>query len=69
MTIGKRRDMTSGSLRGKLDARFEPLRGVLEDSLAAGADCGLSLVVDIDGQSMAVSRTRRGPGRGSGTRS
>jgi CubicO group peptidase (beta-lactamase class C family) len=50
MTIGKRRDMTSGSLRGKLDARFEPLRDVLEDSLAAGADCGLSLVVDIDGQ-------------------
>jgi CubicO group peptidase (beta-lactamase class C family) len=50
MTIGKRRDMTSGSLRGELDARFEPLRDVLEDSLAAGADCGLSLVVDIDGQ-------------------
>jgi CubicO group peptidase (beta-lactamase class C family) len=50
MAIGKRRDMTSGSLQGKLDARFEPLRDVLEDGLAAGADCGLSLVVDIDGQ-------------------
>ena len=42
--------MTSGFLQGQLDGRFEPLRGVLEDSLAAGADCGLSLVVDVDGQ-------------------
>jgi CubicO group peptidase (beta-lactamase class C family) len=52
MTIGKRRDMTSGSVHGQLDARFEPLRDVLEDSLAAGDDCGLSLVVDVDGQTL-----------------
>jgi CubicO group peptidase (beta-lactamase class C family) len=52
MTIGKRRDMTSGSLHGQLDARFEPLRDVLEDSLGSGADCGLSLTVDIDGQTV-----------------
>jgi CubicO group peptidase (beta-lactamase class C family) len=52
MTIGKRRDMTSGSLHGQLDARFEPLRDVLEDSLGAGDDCGLSLTVDIDGQTV-----------------
>jgi CubicO group peptidase (beta-lactamase class C family) len=52
MTIGKRRDMTSGSLHGQLDARFEPLRDVLEDSLGAGADCGLSLTVDVDGQTV-----------------
>ena len=45
--------MTSGSVHGQLDARFEPLREVLEDSLAAGADCGLSLVVDVDGQVVA----------------
>ena len=45
--------MTSGSLQGQLDARFEPLRDVLEDSLAAGADCGLSLLVDVDGQTVA----------------
>jgi CubicO group peptidase (beta-lactamase class C family) len=52
MTIGKRRYMTSGSLHGQLDAQFEPLRDVLEDSLGAGADCGLSLTVDIDGQTV-----------------
>jgi CubicO group peptidase (beta-lactamase class C family) len=52
MTIGKRRDMTSGSLHGQLDARFEPLRDVIGDSLASGADCGLSLAVDVDGQSV-----------------
>jgi CubicO group peptidase (beta-lactamase class C family) len=52
MTIGKRRDMTSGSLQGHLDTRFEPLRDVLEDSLASPAECGLSLVVDIDGRSV-----------------
>ena len=44
--------MTSGSLHGQLDARFEPLRDVIEDSLASGADCGLSLAVDVDGQSV-----------------
>jgi CubicO group peptidase (beta-lactamase class C family) len=53
MTIGKRRDMTSGSLRGQLDARLEPLRDILEDSLASGAECGLSLAVDVDGQTVA----------------
>jgi CubicO group peptidase (beta-lactamase class C family) len=52
MTIGKRRDMASGSLHGQLDARFEPLRDVLEDGLGSGADCGLSLTVDIDGQTV-----------------
>src|SRR6201987_1370085 len=52
MTIGKRRNMTSGSLHGQLDARFEPLRDVLEDGLGSGADCGLSLTVDIDGQTV-----------------
>jgi CubicO group peptidase (beta-lactamase class C family) len=50
MTIGKRRDMASGLLHGQLDARFEPLRDVLEDSLGSTADCGLSLVVDVDGR-------------------
>jgi CubicO group peptidase (beta-lactamase class C family) len=59
MTIGKRRDMTSGLLRGQLDARFEPLRDVLEDSLGSTADrrpptadCGLSLAVDVDGRTV-----------------
>src|SRR5580700_913956 len=52
MTIGKRRDMTSGLLHGQLDARFEPLRDVLEDSLGSVADCGLSLVVDVDGRTV-----------------
>jgi CubicO group peptidase (beta-lactamase class C family) len=45
--------MTSGYLHGQLDARFEPLRDVLTDSLNSGADCGLSLVVDVDGQTVA----------------
>jgi len=44
--------MTTGSLRGHLDARFEPLRAVLEDSLASGADRGLSVVVDVDGRTL-----------------
>jgi CubicO group peptidase (beta-lactamase class C family) len=52
MTIGKRRDMTSGLLHGHLDARFEPLRDVLEDSLGAVVDCGLSLAVDVDGRNV-----------------
>jgi CubicO group peptidase (beta-lactamase class C family) len=42
--------MTSGLLHGQLDARFEPLRDVLEDSLGSVADCGLSLAVDVDGR-------------------
>jgi CubicO group peptidase (beta-lactamase class C family) len=45
--------MTSGLLHGQLDARFEPLRDVLEDSLGSVADCGLSLVVDVDGRTEA----------------
>lgn len=45
--------MTSGSLHGHLDAQFEPLRDILEDSLASGAECGLSLAVDIDGRTVA----------------
>jgi CubicO group peptidase (beta-lactamase class C family) len=53
MTIGKRRDMTNGFLRGELDARFEPLRDLLEGTLSSGAECGLSLVVDVDGQTVA----------------
>ena len=44
--------MTSGLLQGQLDARFEPLRDVLEDSLRSTADCGLSLVVDVDGRTV-----------------
>jgi len=44
--------MTSGLLHGHLDARFEPLRDVLEDSLGAVVDCGLSLVVDVDGRNV-----------------
>ena len=44
--------MTSGSVHGQLDARFEPLRDVIEDSLAAGDDCGLSLAVDVDGRTV-----------------
>ena len=44
--------MTSESLQGQLDARFEPLRDVLADGLGSGADCGLSLTVDIDGQTV-----------------
>lgn len=45
--------MTGGSLHGQLDARFEPLRDVLEDGLASGAECGLSLTVDVDGRTVA----------------
>ncbi|MGH3208387.1 MAG: serine hydrolase domain-containing protein [Trebonia sp.] len=44
--------MTSGLLHGQLDARFEPLRDVLEVSLGSTADCGLSLVVDVDGRTV-----------------
>src|ERR1700756_1882271 len=53
MTIGKRRDMTSGLLHGRLDARFEPLRDILEQSLTNGSECGLSLVIDVDGRTVA----------------
>jgi CubicO group peptidase (beta-lactamase class C family) len=51
--IGKRRDMSSGSLHGQLDARFEPLRELIEGNLSSGAECGLSLVIDIDGRTVA----------------
>jgi CubicO group peptidase (beta-lactamase class C family) len=53
MTIGKRRDMTTGLMHGQLDARFEPLRDILEQSLANGSECGLSLVIDVDGRTVA----------------
>jgi len=45
--------MSGGFLRGHLDARFEPLRDVLEEGLNSGADCGLSLVIDVDGRTVA----------------
>jgi CubicO group peptidase (beta-lactamase class C family) len=45
-------DMAHGTLQGDLDARFEPLRDVIEDNLGSGAECGLSLVIDIDGQTV-----------------
>ena len=45
--------MSTGSLHGQLDARFEPLRDLLESHLSAGAECGLSLVVDVDGRTVA----------------
>ena len=41
--------MASGMLNGHVDPRFEPLRDVLESNLASGAECGLSVTVDIDG--------------------
>jgi CubicO group peptidase (beta-lactamase class C family) len=44
--------MASGLLQGHLDARFEPLRDIIEDNLHSGTECGLSLVVDVDGQAV-----------------
>lgn len=41
--------MTAGLLRGHIDPTFEPLRDVIEGNLRSGAECGLSLAVDIDG--------------------
>ena len=38
--------MASGQLNGHVDSRFEPLRDVLEEHLASGAECGLSVTVD-----------------------
>jgi CubicO group peptidase (beta-lactamase class C family) len=44
--------MSRGLVQGHIDSRFEPLRDVIEDNLGAGTECGLSLVVDIDGQAV-----------------
>jgi CubicO group peptidase (beta-lactamase class C family) len=44
--------MASGMLNGHVDSRFEPLRDVLETSLTSGAECGLSVTVDIDGDTV-----------------
>ena len=44
--------MASGLLNGHIDTTFEPLRDVIEGNLASGAECGLSVVVDIDGTSV-----------------
>jgi CubicO group peptidase (beta-lactamase class C family) len=44
--------MTSGLLNGHVDSRFEPLREVIEDHLGSGAECGLSVTVDIDGSTV-----------------
>ena len=44
--------MASGLLNGHVDSRFEPLREVIEDRLGSGAECGLSVTVDIDGSTV-----------------
>jgi len=44
--------MANGMLQGQLDSRFEPLRDLIEDNLHSGAECGLSLLVDVDGQAV-----------------
>jgi len=44
--------MASGLLQGHIDPRFEPLRDVIEGNLASGAECGLSVTVDIDGRTV-----------------
>jgi CubicO group peptidase (beta-lactamase class C family) len=44
--------MASGQLSGHVDPRFEALRDVLEVNLASGAECGLSVTVDIDGDTV-----------------
>jgi CubicO group peptidase (beta-lactamase class C family) len=44
--------MASGLLQGHLDARFEPLRDVIEGNLASGAECGLSVTVDVGGRTV-----------------
>jgi len=44
--------MASGQLHGHFDPRFEPLREVIEGTLGSGAECGLSVTVDIDGQTV-----------------
>jgi len=44
--------MASGMLNGHVDPRFESLRDVIEDRLGSGAECGLSVTVDIDGDTV-----------------
>ena len=39
-------------LTGSCDKRFEPLEAMLEANLESGAECGLSFVIDIDGQNV-----------------
>jgi len=45
--------MAGELLQGHLDPRFESLRDIIEDNLHSGAECGLSMVVDIDGHVVA----------------
>ena len=59
--------MASGMLNGHVEPRFEPLRDVLETHLASGAECGLSVTVNLDGDTVVdvyggyadEARTRR----------
>jgi len=44
--------MASGLLQGHVDPRFEPLMDVIEGNLASGAECGLSVTVDVDGRTV-----------------
>jgi CubicO group peptidase (beta-lactamase class C family) len=44
--------MASGLLQGHIDSRFEPLRDVIEGNLASGAECGLSVTVDVGGRTV-----------------
>ena len=44
--------MASGLLSGHLDPRFEPIREIIETNLNSGAECGLSVTVDIDGDTV-----------------
>ena len=44
--------MASGLLHGHVDSRFEPLMDVIEGALASGAECGLSVTVDVDGRTV-----------------
>jgi CubicO group peptidase (beta-lactamase class C family) len=44
--------MASGLLQGHIDSRFEPLRDVIEGNLASGAECGLSVTLDIGGRTV-----------------
>jgi CubicO group peptidase (beta-lactamase class C family) len=48
--------MASGLLQGHIDSRFEPLRDVIEGNLASGAECGLSVTVDIGGHTVVDVR-------------
>ncbi len=44
--------MASGLLSGHIDPRFEPIREIIETNLNSGAECGLSVTVDIDGDTV-----------------